>query len=84
MLVDEIDLHLHPKWQTIITYLTEMFTQAQFIVTAHSPPVVQAMPRNANIVLLKREGDQVVIHNNQEQGVIYGWRFGSAYYERFI
>lgn len=71
VLVDEIDLHLHPKWQrTIITYLTEMFTQTQFIVTAHSPLVVQAMPHNANIVLLKREDDQVIIHNNNATGVI--------------
>ncbi|MCP4399640.1 MAG: AAA family ATPase, partial [bacterium] len=75
VLVDEIDLHLHPKWQrTIIRYLTETFTNTQFIVTAHSPLVVQAMPENANIVLLKREGNQVVIHNNQEQEAIYGWR----------
>ena len=75
VLVDEIDLHLHPKWQrTIIRYLTETFKNSQFIVTAHSPLVVQAMPENANIVLLKREGNQVVIHNNQEQEAIYGWR----------
>ena len=75
VLVDEIDLHLHPKWQrTIIRYLTEIFIQTQFIVTAHSPLVVQAMPQNANIVLLKREGNQVVIHNNQEHTTIYGWR----------
>ena len=75
VLVDEIDLHLHPKWQrTIVKYLTEIFQNTQFIVTAHSPLVVQAMPRNANMVLLKREQDQIVIHNNQEEKVIYGWR----------
>ncbi len=65
VLVDEIDLHLHPKWQrTVISRLTRIFKQTQFIVTAHSPLIVQSAPKDANIVLLKREGDQVVIHND--------------------
>jgi predicted ATP-binding protein involved in virulence len=72
VLVDEIDLHLHPKWQrTIISYLTERFPNTQFIVTAHSPLIVQAA-RNANIVLLKREGDHVVIDNDPE--IVDNWR----------
>lgn len=75
VLVDEIDLHLHPKWQrTIVNYLTKIFSNTQFVVTAHSPLVVQALPRDANIILLKREQAQVIIHNNQEEKVIYGWR----------
>jgi AAA domain, putative AbiEii toxin, Type IV TA system len=38
VLVDEIDLHLHPKWQRqLIGFLTERFPNTQFIVTAHSP-----------------------------------------------
>lgn len=72
VLVDEIDLHLHPKWQrTIMRYLSERFVNTQFIVTAHSPLVVQAAT-NANIVLLKREGDHVVIDNNPLS--VLGWR----------
>jgi predicted ATP-binding protein involved in virulence len=72
VLVDEIDLHLHPKWQrTIISFLTERFPNTQFIVTAHSPLIVQAA-RNANIVLLKREGDHVVIDNDPE--IVDNWR----------
>jgi predicted ATP-binding protein involved in virulence len=63
---------LHPKWQrTIMSFLTERFPNVQFIVTAHSPLVVQAA-RNANIVLLRREGDQVIIDNNPE--IIENWR----------
>lgn len=73
VLVDEIDLHLHPKWQrTIIDHLTHLFKQTQFIVTAHSPLIVQSAPEDANIVLLIRQGDQVIIHNNEE--AIKGWR----------
>lgn len=72
VLVDEIDLHLHPTWQRqLIGYLTERFPNTQFIVTAHSPLVVQSAT-DANIVVLKREGDHVVIDNDVES--IRGWR----------
>jgi len=36
--------------------------------------IVQSTPLDANIVLLKREGDQVIIHNNKDEEVIKGWR----------
>ncbi len=72
VLVDEIDLHLHPTWQRqLIGYLTERFPNTQFIVTAHSPLVVQSAT-DANIVVLRREGDHVVIDNDVES--IQGWR----------
>src|SRR5258708_13262756 len=66
VLVDEIDLHLHPKWQRkIFEYLSDKFPQTQFIVTAHSPLVVQSAPIDANIVLLRKEGGHVVIDNEK-------------------
>ena len=72
VLVDEIDLHLHPKWQRQITsYLTERFPNTQFIVTAHSPLIVQSAV-GANIAVLRREGDHVVIDNNPTS--VQGWR----------
>lgn len=72
VLVDEIDLHLHPKWQrTLMSYLTDLFPNTQFIATAHSPLVVQAAT-DANIVVLRREGDHVIIDNDVES--IRGWR----------
>jgi predicted ATP-binding protein involved in virulence len=41
VLVDEIDLHLHPKWQRqIIHNLTATFPRCQFIATTHSPQVI--------------------------------------------
>lgn len=71
-LVDEIDLHMHPRWQrTILNYLSERFTNTQFIVTAHSPLIVQSA-QNPNIVVLRREGNQVVIDNDVE--TVRGWR----------
>ena len=72
VLVDEIDLHLHPKWQRkLIQFLSNTFPNTQFIATAHSPLVVQAAS-DANIVLLQREGDHVVINN--DVNTIEGWR----------
>lgn len=72
VLVDEIDLHLHPKWQRdLLVRLTERFPQTQFIATAHSPLVVQAAP-DANIAVLRRKGDHVVI--DQDAGSVRGWR----------
>lgn len=73
VLVDEIDLHLHPRWQRkIFDYLSEKFPRTQFIVTAHSPLVVQSAPADANIVLLRREGDHVVAE--QDMGSVNTWR----------
>jgi len=72
VLLDEIDLHMHPRWQRqIIGYLTERCPNTQFIVTAHSPLIVQAAAK-ANIVLLRREGDHVAIDNDPE--VLRNWR----------
>lgn len=44
VLIDEIDLHLHPKWQrTIIEKLVKAFPSCQFIATTHSPQIVAAV-----------------------------------------
>lgn len=41
VLIDEIDLHLHPKWQRqIVRNLTSAFPRCQFIATTHSPQVI--------------------------------------------
>ena len=41
VLIDEVDLHLHPKWQgNLICQLTETFPNCQFILTTHSPLVI--------------------------------------------
>lgn len=72
VLVDEIDLHLHPAWQrTLLDYLSQRFPNVQFIVTAHSPLVVQAAT-DANVVVLRREGDHVIIDNGA--AAVRSWR----------
>lgn len=71
-LVDEIDLHLHPRWQREITaHLDRLFPNVQFIVTAHSPLVVQAAGVT-NVAVLRRAGDHVEIVNDPEE--VRGWR----------
>jgi len=41
VLIDEIELHLHPEWQRrVIPRLTETFPNCQFIITTHSPQVL--------------------------------------------
>lgn len=73
-LVDEIDLHLHPSWQRkVLRYLSERFPNTQFVATAHSPLIVQAAAEmGANIAVLKRVGDHVVISQNPID--VRGWR----------
>ncbi|MEN6427285.1 MAG: AAA family ATPase [Phycisphaerales bacterium] len=45
VLIDEIDLHLHPKWQReIIKNLISAFPRCQFIATTHSPQVIGEVP----------------------------------------
>ncbi len=60
VLIDEIELHLHPAWQQrILTDLTRTFPSAQFIVSTHSPQVLSTI-RPHNVVELAREGDNIV------------------------
>ena len=52
VLIDEIDLHLHPRWQRqIVDNLTSAFPRCQFIATTHSPQVVgEVDPQRIQII----------------------------------
>ncbi|AYV38094.1 hypothetical protein EFI48_15495 [Aeromonas veronii] len=53
VLIDEVDLHLHPKAQeNYIRVLMDIFPNIQFIVTTHSPFVIRGLPENAVVVQL--------------------------------
>lgn len=57
VLIDEVDLHLHPKWQQkILTDLMRTFSGAQFIVTTHSPQVLSTV-RRENIRVISQDED---------------------------
>ncbi|MBS1685086.1 MAG: AAA family ATPase [Bacteroidetes bacterium] len=50
--IDEIDLHLHPKWQAkAIPFLQQLFPAVQFFITTHSPVVVANFNHGALYVL---------------------------------
>ena len=52
VLIDELDLHLHPKWQrTIVESLTRTFPRCQFIATTHSPQIVAAVDPDQVLLL---------------------------------
>ncbi len=52
VLIDEIDLHLHPKWQgKAIGLLQKLFPKVQFFVTTHSPTVVANFENNSLYII---------------------------------
>jgi len=52
VLIDEIDLHLHPAWQRRVVHdLCRVFPRVQFIVTTHSPQVLSEVPSGAVLLL---------------------------------
>ncbi|WP_224247774.1 AAA family ATPase [Hyalangium gracile] len=54
VLIDEIELHLHPGWQRLVVeQLGQTFPNCQFILTTHSPQVLSQIPAES-VVLLDR------------------------------
>jgi predicted ATP-binding protein involved in virulence len=52
ILIDEIDLHLHPRWQRkVIPQLLGLFPKVQFVVTTHSPFVLQQVSMEQVLIL---------------------------------
>lgn len=46
VLIDEVDLHLHPQWQqTIVKDLRNIFPKVQFIITSHAPAVIHSIKK---------------------------------------
>lgn len=58
ILIDEIDLHLHPLWQRmVIPKLTEVFPNCQFLISTHSPHVItHVRPENLFLLSMTHEG----------------------------
>ncbi len=62
VLIDEIDLHLHPQWQrTVIPKLEKTFPHCQFIVTTHSPQVISEVQRQNHLYFLRTTEEDIVI-----------------------
>jgi energy-coupling factor transporter ATP-binding protein EcfA2 len=75
VLIDEVDAHLHPTWQTRIgQWFTSIFPKIQFIVTTHSPLVCRAS-KNGTIWRLPSPGDaakSVQLLGDEKNLLIYG------------
>ena len=57
VLIDEIDLHLHPRWQRQIVHnLTSAFPRCQFIATTHSPQVIGEVDPDRIQIIAARAG----------------------------
>jgi predicted ATP-binding protein involved in virulence len=69
VLIDEIELHLHPKWQReVIPALTHTFPNCQFIVTTHSPQVVSHVKPEGIYILEKTDMGITVNHAESSFG----------------
>ena len=76
VLIDEVELHLHPAWQQrILDDLQRTFPNAQFIVSTHSPQVLTTVEPQ-RIVELAREGDRIVA--GAPAGATYGAEAGDV------
>jgi len=61
VLIDELDLHLHPSWQVrLVPVLKRVFPRMQFIVTTHSPMLLPALERHEIVMLRLDENGDVV------------------------
>jgi predicted ATP-binding protein involved in virulence len=70
VLIDELDLHLHPKWQrSIVGGLSTTFPRCQFIATTHSPQVVASVDPE-NVLMLTDAG---VVRPDRTLGMDSNW-----------
>ena len=64
VLVDEVGLHLHPRWQRdILSQLTKVFPNIQFVVSTHSPVIVVGAAEIAQVINLNKI--------NEDENLIY-------------
>ena len=62
IMIDEIDIHLHPQWQAkLVKILKEVFNKAQIIATTHSPSVLQNAVAEEIIPLYKDKNNDTHI-----------------------
>ncbi|WP_224366950.1 AAA family ATPase [Hyalangium versicolor] len=82
VLIDEIDLHLHPKWQLgLIPTLKRVFPKLQFIVTTHSPMVLPGLSREEVVILRPDDEGNVVAQESPETPALLT---GSEIYRLFF
>ena len=64
VMIDELDLHLHPRWQRhVVADLKKTFPSIQFFATTHSPQVIGETPHD-EIILLHQDGSWTQPHQS--------------------
>lgn len=67
VLIDEIELHMHPSWQRkILSALRDTFPNIQFIITTHSPIVLSEADENYNLYFVDNKDGRFMILKNQQ------------------
>ncbi|MCG8602967.1 MAG: AAA family ATPase [Verrucomicrobiales bacterium] len=70
VLIDELDLHLHPRWQRrIVDDLKRTFPKIQFIATSHSPFIIQSL-EPGELRVLGREEPKIEYSNQGIEEII--------------
>lgn len=66
VIIDEVDLHLHPEWQRrIIPNLLKTFPNCQFVISTHSPHIITHV-KPENLFLLKQNGEDIEVERPNE------------------
>jgi len=84
ILIDEIDLHLHPKWQaSLIRSLKAAFPRLQFIATTHSPMVLPGLEADEVFVLRQDEttGDVYVDSTGESPRLMTGSELYGTFFD---
>jgi predicted ATP-binding protein involved in virulence len=84
VMVDEIDLHLHPEWQrTVISQVANALPNMQFIFTTHSPLVTGVVPpENIYVMEVSANGaSQIIQYEEDVYGMTMDRILHSAYFD---
>lgn len=75
VLIDEIELHLHPSWQRrVVRLLRTVFANSQFVITTHSPQVIgQVRPEQLRLLHFDDSGKVFLAGASQSFGMDSSW-----------
>lgn len=75
VLIDEIELHLHPSWQRrVLRAFQSTFTNCQFVVSTHSPQVIgQIQPTKLRLLHHDESGKVAIVDASQSFGMDSSW-----------
>lgn len=83
VIIDEIDLHLHPVWQmVVISNVRRLFPRLSFIVTTHNPLTLQGA-RPGEVYVMRRDGSRIELAQRDIHPVTAGHDVDRVLFEQF-